>query len=433
MTNRQVAGVVLSGVVLASLLVPAAMFAQNVPKFIGDDGVLSPGTPRNVTNGDGSGVSAAGSAMNLTVGSRQRITPDDRRSTPIVYQRYRRNPNGSLAQPLTRETITIGFTPGTSPRAVIPTAEEWLAFLRDRLPDPNDIDFDGRPDSTQNPRPTQRLSSDPPRQTILVVDQGYRKVQLDAGRPPEVITYKTQTIVTRWTEARPRYTTSSVVGYPCCCNITFSLLTGYDYVEHVDTTYRQVPEADYATAQIAVDRGIIVTEGHPAYSTQIPRLCEFHYGPGAVFTAPVVPLIADINDRPVATTSTSAGSVTASVNTLTTSQNSSYVQDVHHNTLYTNQVQTNTTASETSVTLQPGTRPLIAGTAPAGGNFGGIALNSNELARQLTLPADDRGTQSHVYTASDGATVKDQAYVIDATTSDGSTNPQSDPYQFRLK
>lgn len=424
MTNRQWAGALLAG-----LMLPAALLAQNPPKYVGDDGAYSPGTPRNRTAGDGSGVSAAGSAMNLNYASRERDAGTDRRATPYRYERYRRQPDGRLAVPLTREWVTIGITPGTNPPAVIPTAAEWLAFQRDRIPNSNDVDFDGIPDNTQ-PQPRVRLSSEPPRQKLLVVDQAERKRRLDAGQQPEVIVWKTQTIVTRWTEVIPQYRNDSVVGYPCCCTITFSVLTGYRYVEHVETTYRQVPEAEYSTTAIAVNRGIVLVNGSPQYSTQIPRLCEFHYGPGAVYTAPVVPLIADINDRPAGGSSnTTNGTATTTTNTLITSQNTTYVQDINHNTIATNSASTVQTNTSQTVVIPIGTRPLIPGTAPSGGNFGGIALNANELTRNLEIPAGDRGTATHP---------GDQAYVVQGTASDGSAqmpvpgDPEA-PFKYNLK
>lgn len=355
---------------LALALLPAAATAQTKPaRFVGDDSSLSPNAPRDRLGFDGSRSSSnVGGVTDLNnIGGARNVT-EDQRAEPIRYYAYRRNPDGTIdrTSPPTLQTLTLPIS-----------AADWVRFLKEHLNrnDPSipagerfaDVDYNGVRDTTQSPPPIP-LSFDPPRNKIAVVDQGVRKERIDAGQPPEVFQLRTVTVVTRWVDAIPQYGEQCVTAYPCCCTQCFSYIVGYTYVPRVETRTEQRPVADYPVTEIAVDRGIVVQAGSPKYTTQVPRLCEFHYGAGAKITLPTVPLASDINDIPTTTrtevTVTTAGGVTTEI-------------------------------------TAPMTDPLVAGSEPRGPNYGGLPDPGARGVAVLTTRAD-RGTTTF---AGDTATV----------------------------
>lgn len=175
----------------------------------------------------------------------------------------------------------------------------------------------------------------PPNNNVLVVDTEAWNKKTPAERAANVIfqtVVKTKiTIVKTYT---PVYQNVSVTAYPCCCAQTVSLLTRFDVKETttVTTEILKIPQgADYPTDLVSVNREVVYKDGKPMYSTEIPQLCQFHYGPDVTFDKlfPTAPLITGADDKApqVAESSSSSSNTTnngtSSGNTYASTPNSS--------------------------------------------------------------------------------------------------------------
>lgn len=349
------------GALLVLALLPACSFAQaQPPRFVGDDASFGTnlvdrlglnGSRSSSNNGALSDLANAGGAGNV---------PNDG-AAPVDYYRARRDANGQIITPIQFEKRTLNYPI---------SASDWLAFVREHVNrnDPGvpanqrfpDVDYNGVDDRTQRGTVTP-LSFDAPRNKVAVIDQGVRKDRIDRGLPPEVFTTRLVTVVTRWVDVYPIYSSQCVTAYPCCCTQCFSYLSGYNSVPRVQTTYEYRPVADYPTTEIAVDRGIVMQQGNPQYTTQVPRLCEFHYGAGAKIVLPTVPLVTDGADVP--TTTRLAVTVTGS----------------------------GTTSTEITA---PMISPLVEGSQPRGNGYGGLTLTNGRKVAPLTASPADRGTNT---------------------------------------
>lgn len=343
------------------LMVPAVCLGQAKPgRFVGDDSSFSPHGARDRLNFQGSrsssnvgGVTDLNRIGNLR-NAAQDVNDDGTARPPIRYKVLLLDALGNPVLP----TQLVDAPPLNFPIS----AEDWTKFVRDHRPrtDFTDVDFNAVDDTTQTPRP-EPLSFDAPRNRVAVIDQGVRKDRIDAGQPPEVTSTRLVTIVTRWVDAIPIYAQSCVTAYPCCCTQCFSYITGYNYVPRSETRYEYRAVADYPSTEIAMDRGIVLVAGNPKYSTQVPRLCEFHYGAGATLNLPTVPLATDINDIPATTRTATTVTVSGGVTTEITA---------------------------------PMMAPLVEGSQPVGTGFGGLTLPAGRRTGLLTTTGSDRGTNT---------------------------------------
>lgn len=283
---------------LVMSLVGGAAWAQTSgARFIGDDGRASERAD-NVQKRDAADKALSRMAVGQntkpnnptvdTLANVQRTPPnqvrDDNRVDDIMYRKY----NKTTGQ---YEVVNIGK---------MPTADQWVKFLNERKADPSfpDIDFDGRDDRTElPPGSVKKMPAMPPKNRLRVIDQGKLKELEDQGKKPPTV-YRQVTKIERYMVAIPVYETRCVTAYPCCCTKCYSQLVRYDYEwrSRVIASYKEEAGADYPSTLVSVSRDVVVLAGNPQYTTEVPRLCEFHYGKGAKIDAPTVPLVATIND-----------------------------------------------------------------------------------------------------------------------------------------
>jgi hypothetical protein len=285
-------------VALVACLTAGLAVAQNSgARFIGDDG-RDGARADNVLRKEGdSAVSRMAVGQNtkpnnelgnLRGGARTPppVFREDNQNTDIFYRKFNRD-TGKY------EVVNLGKDP---------TPREWTKFLGEKAIDPNfpDVNFNGVNDVDEKKstgKDVEAVAITAPKNRLRVIDQGKLRELAEQGKTPPKV-FRQVTKIERYQVAIPVYETRCVTAYPCCCTRCYSQLVRYDYEwrSRVIASYKEEAGADYPSTEISVARDVVVVAGNPQYTTEIPRLCEFHYGKGAKIDAPTVPLVATVGD-----------------------------------------------------------------------------------------------------------------------------------------